>query len=43
MGNDDVLRECLSVHRQLLKVEQDLHRWLNEMTGVEPAADKPAS
>lgn len=41
MRSDDVLRECLSVHRRLLRVEQDLHRWISEMTGVEVESRKP--
>lgn len=34
MHHDDVLRECLRVHRRLLRVERELHAWLVEMIGT---------
>lgn len=35
MQDEEVLQECLAIHRQLLEMEQGIHRWLNELTGFE--------
>ncbi len=35
MESKDVLQGCLDAHRDLLKLEQSLHAWLNDMTGFE--------
>ncbi len=35
MIQDDILEECLEVHRRLLTVEREFHAWLSQMTGFE--------
>ncbi len=37
MSHDEMLEECLDVHKQLLRLQSDLHAWLNRMTGFEAA------
>lgn len=38
MQSEDVLEECLKLHKDLLRLEQGFHAWLSEMTGVEVAS-----
>ncbi len=40
MRQDDILEECLAVHRRLLTVEQDLHAWLTQALGFEVATPR---
>ena len=40
MHHDDVLQGCLEAHRDLLRLEQEFHAWLQKMTGFD---DAPAS
>ncbi len=42
MQHDDILEECLSVHRRLLSVEREFHAWLSQMLGFEVASGRRA-
>lgn len=43
MDREKFMQDCLHTHRDLLKIEREVHEWIEQLAGFEVARDEAPS